>query len=113
MIKHATLRLEQVTSEDVSPTYDIFVNIPPDEDPEAHEDRFVGRIAMFGIKQASDPNGAHGGGGQTFALDITDLYHRLSEVDEFDPSELNVTFVPIDPLGSPKVKIGRLSLYFS
>ena len=52
LVQHVTLHLEQVTSNDVAPTYDVFLNVPPGQDPDKHEDRFVARVAMFGIKQA-------------------------------------------------------------
>ncbi len=113
LVQHVTLHLEQVTSSDVAPTYDVFLNVPPGEDPNKHEDRFVARVAMFGIKQASDPRGAHGGGGQNFAFDITKLYHHLDDAREIDPKNLRVSFVPVSPLGKPSVTIGRLSLYFA
>lgn len=113
LIQHVILQLEQVTSSDVAPTYDVFVNVPPGEDPNKHEDRFVARVAMFGIRQASDPRGAHGGGGQNFAFDITRLYHQLADLGEIDPKELRVSFVPVSPLGKPSVTVGRVSLYFA
>jgi hypothetical protein len=68
---------------------------------------------MFGIKQASDPRGPHGGGGQTFAFDVTQLYHRLADLGEIDPQNLRVSFVPVSPLGVPHVTVGRISLYFA
>ncbi len=113
LVRHVILQLEQVTSADVSPTYDVFLNVPPGEDPDRHEDRFVARVAMFGIKQASDPRGLHGGGGQNFAFDITQLYHRLSDLGEIDPQHLRLTFVPVSPIGKPQVTVGRISLYFA
>ncbi len=67
---------------------------------------------MFGIKQASDPQGRHGGGGQNFAFDITQLYHRLAGKRQLDPSNLRLTFVPVSPIGTPHVTVGRISLYF-
>jgi tyrosinase len=112
LVQHVTLHLEQVTSVDVAPTYDVFLNVPEGEDPNKHEDRFIGRVSMFGIKQASDPNGPHGGGGQNFALDITQLYHQLAGLREFDASKLSVTFLPVSPIGTPHVTVGRISLYF-
>ena len=113
LVQHVTLQLEQVTSSDVAPTYDVFLNVPPLEDPNKHEDRFVARVAMFGIKQASDPRGSHGGGGQNFAFDITKLYHRLDKQGEIDPNNLRVSFVPVLPIGKPSVTVGRISLYFA
>jgi tyrosinase len=113
LVQHVTLHLEQVTSTDVAPTYDVFLNVPPGEDPDKHEDRFVARVAMFGIKQASDPRGSHGGGGQNFAFDITKLYHHLADLGEIDPKNLRVSFVPVSPIGKPEVTVGRISLYFA
>jgi tyrosinase len=113
LVNQVTLHLEQVTSTDVAPTYDVFLNVPIGDDPNKHEDRFVARVAMFGIKQASDPLGSHGGGGQTFAFDITKLYHHLADLGEIDPKSLRVSFVPVSPIGTPHVTIGRISLYFA
>lgn len=113
LVQHVTLQLEQVTSSDVAPTYDVFLNVPAGEDPNKHEDRFVARVAMFGIKQASDPRGSHGGGGQTFAFDITKLYYHLADLGQIDPKELRVSFVPVSPIGKPSVTVGRVSLYFA
>lgn len=113
LVQHVTLQLEQVTSSDVAPTYDIFLNVPPGEDPNRHEECFVARVAMFGIKQATDPRGRHGGGGQNFAFDITELYYHLADLGQIDPNELRVSFVPVSPIGQPSVTVGRVGLYFA
>jgi tyrosinase len=113
LVDRVTLHLDQVTSSDVAPTYDVFLNVPVGGNPNDHEDRFVGRVAMFGIKQASDPRGLHGGGGQNFAFDITPLYHHLADLGEIDPKNLRVSFVPVSPIGKPHVTVGRISLYFA
>lgn len=113
MVQRVTLHLEQVVSSNTAPTYDVFLNLPVGADPNQHEDRFVARVSMFGIKQASDPNGVHGGGGQNFAFDITELYHRLDDLNQIDQANLKVTFVPVDPVGDQQVNVGRVSLYFA
>ena|ERR1700722_11439435 len=113
IVHRVTLHLEQVSSADTSPTYDIFLNLPDGADPDKSEDHFVARLTMFGIKQASDPNGQHGGGGQNFAFDITDLYFQLDDKNLISPNNLKVTFVPVNPARSPHVTVGRVSLYFA
>jgi tyrosinase len=113
LVEHVILQLEQVTSSDVAPTYGVFLNVPIGEDPNTHEDRFVARVAMFGIRQASDPRGSHGGSGQNFAFDITRLYYQLADLGQIDPNELRVSFVPVSPIGKPSVTVGRVSLYFA
>ncbi|MGH7136216.1 MAG: hypothetical protein ACREHD_10785 [Pirellulales bacterium] len=113
IVQRVTLHLEQVTSTSTAPTYDVFINLPDGADTDTSDDYFVGRVAMFGIKQASDPNGQHGGGGQNFAFDITELYHQLDDKNLIDPAKLKVTFVPVDPVAGPQVTVGRVSLYFA
>jgi tyrosinase len=113
LVKRAILRLEHVKSTAHSPVYDVYVNVPGGAAPSAYEDRFVGRVAMFGIVQASDPSGQHAGSGQDFSLDITRLYHRLSDAGEISPTDLRVSFVPVEPEPGTKVSVGRISLYFA
>jgi len=112
LVRRVTLHLEQVKSSDTAPTYDVFLNLPDGANTDQNDDYFVGRVSMFGIKQASDPRGLHGGG-QNFALDITELYYRLDAQHLIDPTHLRVTFVPVDPVGSLQVTVGRVSLYFA
>ncbi|HEY5289116.1 MAG TPA: tyrosinase family protein [Caulobacteraceae bacterium] len=89
----------------------------------------VGVAGTFGIAQASDPQGDHGGSGMTVAMDITDFADQIGlsdgsatqvsvtlqpqpqpEVDSSAPDELaDVTFDP----GSPSIGIGRVSLFFA
>jgi tyrosinase len=112
LVRRVILQLEHVTSSATAPTYDLYVNVPDAADESAHEDRFVGRAAMFGIAQASRADGPHAGGGQDFAFDITDVYHRLADDGTLDPQSLRVSFVPVEPEGDPHVSVGRIGLYF-
>jgi tyrosinase len=111
-VPQVTLLLEHVTSSATAPTFDIYIGVPANDDPAAYEDRFVARVAMFGIAQASSPTGPHGGSGQDFAFDITDIYRRLAEQSLLSPQNLRVSFVPVTPVGNPQVSVGRISLYF-
>lgn len=52
LVQNVTLHLEQVTSSDVSPAYDVFLNIPVGDDPNKHEDRFVGLLCSVSSKLA-------------------------------------------------------------
>jgi tyrosinase len=112
-VQSVLLQLENMKSAADSPTYDVYVNVPPGADPKAHRDRFVQRMTLFGAAQASDPANPHGGSGQTFAFDITSLYHRLHAAGEIDPAHLRVSFVPVRAMAGATVQVGRISLYFS
>jgi tyrosinase len=114
LVQQVTLRLEQVTSASTSATYDVFLNVPVGEDHAKHDESFIARVAMFGIGEASAPGGSHGGGGgQSFAFDITEIYHRLADKGEIDGQNLHVSFVPVMPGKKGDVSIGRIGLYFA
>lgn len=112
LVQQVTLHLENVTSLAPTPVYDVYLNVPGNDDPSTHPERFVGRAAMFGIALASDPAGQHGGSGQTFVFDITSLYHLLDQQGDIDPQALKVSFVPVDPAPGTQVQVGRVSIYF-
>lgn len=105
------LVLENVTSHDRCPTYDVYVNVPADHSPREHSERLAGRAALFGIAEASKPDGQHGGSGQTLSFNITDLYRRLVDEGDLGADGIRVRFVPVDPEKKPNVSVGRISLY--
>ena len=107
------LEVENVTGpEPVSTVFGVYVNLPEGADPQEFGDREVGRVALFGLAQASDPDGAHGGGGLTFGFDVTDVARRLRETGDWDPGEVRVTFVPDDGGASgADVTVGRISIH--
>jgi len=108
------LRLEQVTSVDPAPAYDVFLNVPDADQPDKRDDLHVGRASMFGLVQASRPGRGHGGSGLTFSFDITALYRSLQGQAGFDPNHLRVSFVPVAGRGTKAtVHVGRVSLYFA
>ncbi len=48
-----------------------------------------------------------------FRLDVTDVFNRLAAMPNWDPQVLRLTFVPeVWDTPIPKVKVGRVSLYF-
>jgi tyrosinase len=98
--------------------YLVYVNLPPGADPTTdpatYEDRRVGQVTMFGVREASEGNEEHSGSGLTFSFDITGLVQRLQEAGEWDPQRLRVTFTPV-LAGAEQggdVSVGRVSLFY-
>lgn len=107
------LQVENVTGpEPVSTVFEVYVNLPDGADPREFGDREAGRVALFGLAEATDPDGAHSGSGLTFGFDITDIARRLREAGDWDPDQVRVTFVP-DEGGAPEaeVTVGRVSVH--
>ena len=98
--------------------YLVYVNLPPGADPATdpttYEDRRVGQVTMFGVREASEGNEEHSGSGLTFSFDITGLVQRLQEAGEWNSQRLRVTFTPV--LASAEeggdVSVGRVSLFY-
>ena len=72
----------------------------------------VGKVALFGLKSASDPNDHHGGSGLNFVIDISDIIDELHLRDQLDISDLHVGISPKKAVNDKsKLSIGRISLH--
>lgn len=90
------LALEAIRGAAPSPVLDVFVNLPDGAGPQEGDDRRAGRITLFGLDVASEPDGEHGGNGLGYTLDITDLATRLEASGDLDPEKLRVTLAPVE-----------------
>ena len=106
------LRLEGIRSPYDSGELDVFVNLPEGADPEASDRYRAGVIFLFGMAQASDVDGGHGGNGLTFNVEITDIVQRLSAAGEFDPNHVDVSIIAIgENRDAKEVSVERISVY--
>lgn len=81
---------------------------------EDHPELLADSLGLFGIEQVSRPDGGHGRHGRSFKLDVTELFLSLAARKDFDAHTLRVYFAQgIWDAPLPRVKIGRVSLYFS
>ena len=99
------LRVEDVRGKHPAmPGYDVYLN-----------DRRVGSVASFGIREASEPGDQHGGTGLTDVFDITDVVADLHDDGAFEPRKVKVTVVPAGSGGEAReggdVRAGRISIY--
>ncbi len=119
--KRIFLNIENITSTGRSSGYEVYLNVPPGENPKDHKELFAGFLPMFGVAEASDPKRGHAANGLHYTLEITDLVRRLETQNAWDPNTMQVTFVPRKrPTGGREsaavrspVRVGRVSLYYS
>lgn len=106
------LNLEDVTAASDVPILLVYVGLPAGANPTDHPENYAGTASLFGVAEASDPEGAHAGSGITYAMEITPIVDRLYLSGDFDLAELAVLVVPWSPVPeASKVHIGRVSLY--
>jgi hypothetical protein len=105
------LHIENITSDAEPPRYFVYLNLPPDAEPEGRPDLRVGILAMFGLVEASRARGTDQGQGQTYKFDVTDVYARLVAAQEWDHDALRVSLVPEAWPSSVSVRVGRISLH--
>ena len=110
------LNVENVRGKELAAlNYTVHVNLPPGADPTTYEDRRVGQVSMFGVREASESDEEHSGSGLTFSFDITGVVQRLQEAGDWDPQRLRVTFTPVRA-GAEQggdVSAGRVSLFYA
>ena len=110
--RQVILRVENVTCDKLAPSFDVYLNVPRGHAPQEHPELLTGGLGLFGIVQASQGSGPHGGAGMNFRIDATGLFNRLAAMKDWDPKVLRVTFVPeVWDTPIPQVKVGRVSLY--
>jgi len=111
--RHVYLNLENVTSTGVPSSYSVYLNLPDGADPQQNRHLFAGILPSFGISEASRVDDHYSGSGINRVLDVTKIVESLESQGKWDPSHLQVTFVPRgDELSEVPVKVGRASLYY-
>jgi tyrosinase len=121
--EHIYLNIENVTGTRPSTSYAVYINLPPGEDPEQHQDLFAGLLPMFGVVEATRADTEHSGSGLHYSLDIGDVVRTLDARHAWDPNDMRVTFVPEYPEPEPErglgiaaapepIQVGRVSLYY-
>jgi tyrosinase len=72
----------------------------------------AGHVALFGVREASEPDGGHAGHGLSLVLDITNAVDQMHLKKAFDVDHLSVRIVPNRPITKDeKISIGRISIY--
>lgn len=98
---HVYLRLENVRGTRDSYALNVSVN-----------QQRAGTIALFGLRKATLKDGAHGGEGLTFVLDITNIIDNLFLDNALDLDSLDVRIVPDEAVpDSAEITVGRISVY--
>lgn len=88
------LNLENIRGKNDAAIFYVYVNVPAGEKPENHPGNKVGVLSLFGVSDASETNGAHGGAGITQVFEITSIIDNLQLDDSQLADTLQVQFVP-------------------
>src|SRR5271163_118763 len=85
----------------------VYINLPESSKPVQHPELCAGSVGLFGLRQASQKDGKHGGKGMSFTLDITKVVDHLYLNKAFDTEELSVSLVPASAIpGSAPITVG-------
>lgn len=106
------LDLENVRGASNASVLSFFVNLPDDARPADHPELLAGSVGLFGLGRASQKDGAHGGEGMNFLLDITPIVDRLHLHHALDTNSLRVRIVPDRPIPDrAQITIGQIRIY--
>ena len=74
--------------------------------------KYVGHVSLFGLRNATAKDEAHGGGGLTIKLDITKVVDELHLSNTEDVSNLDVLIQPVNMVTEGnELTIDRISIY--
>ena len=107
------LRIEGIDYDDQPGVYyEVYINLPGEGDPSHRSRYYIGNITFFAIKPH---HGGEEGGIQTF--DITRAVRELAGDSDWDPNDINVSFVKRDletdlefSRDAPSARIGKISI---
>ena len=106
------LKVENIRSKMAAPSFEIYLNLPPGEQPQKRPDLRVGTLSTFGLLETSRASEHHAGNGLTYTEEITKLFLRLIASRDWDSRNLRVAFVPSNWEYPLEVQVGRVSLMF-
>lgn len=119
------LNIENITGSGAPTSYAVYVNLPPGANAADHPELYAGLLPMFGVAEASRADENSTGSGLHYALEIGDVVRTLEARGDWDPTRLQVTFVPeeIEPdepepgvaslIAKEPIRVGRVSLYYA
>ncbi|AWN49773.1 tyrosinase [Methylobacterium terrae] len=105
------LNLENVRGLLDGVAFQVYVG-PQGSDPSGKSEALAGSVGLFGVSQATERDGPHGGSGLTFVLDITPIVEALHASRDLDADKLDVRIVPLQPVpAEAQISIGRVSVF--
>ena len=103
---------DNITSDEHVQALDVYIGVPDGEDPTEHEDRFAGRLGLFGLVEASTRDDRRSGDGLRFVLDVTDLLSAIPMEQTADGFiEIPISIRRVGEQTAESMRIGRVSLY--
>lgn len=106
------LNLENVRGKNDATSFSVYVGVPAGADVADYPNRLAGKVALFGVRAASDPDGDHAGQGLTYVFDITRIADELHAENGLDVDDLPVRIVPNHPVADDEqLTIGRISIF--
>jgi tyrosinase len=104
------INLENIRGENGSAVFDVYLGSKTSSanTPGAH----VGSFSLFGLEEASNANGPHGGRGLTKVLEATKAFDAMHLSKELGVGSLEVRIVPrSDVRDEDAITVGQVSLY--
>ena len=106
------LKLENVRGTQDATVLRVYLELPPTADQDTQRSQFVGSVALFGLRRASVKDGAHGGAGLTFVLDISPFVDALYVQKKLSGQQIKVDLEAAGGQApSSPIEVGRVSIY--
>lgn len=105
------LKVEGVRGTADAAVYYVYVDVPPNARPADYPDRLAGTLSLFGVSDASAPEGPHAGNGFNQVFEISGIVDAL-HLSGDDLARLDVQFVPSNPASEASTfAVRRISVF--
>lgn len=106
------VNIENIRGKNDAAAFYVYVNLPENADPKAYPDHRARAITLFGVEQASRPDGKHAGNGLTEVVEITDVVDRLHAKGVLADDQIKVSLVPANDIQmQDDISVGGISVY--
>ncbi|HEX6705267.1 MAG TPA: tyrosinase family protein [Albitalea sp.] len=106
------LKLENVRGTLDATVLGVYVDLPEGASLTQRGRQHAGDVGLFGLRRASAKDGAHGGAGLTFVLDVSEWIDKLHLESKLAAGSVHISLLPRRELpGQSKIEVGRISLY--
>jgi len=109
---HLYLHLENIRGVNDATRFAVYVGLPTGANAADYPDHQAGHVALFGVREATEPDGEHAGHGLNLVLDITNIIDQMHLKNAFDVDKMDVCLIPAHPVAKQdRITIGRISIY--
>jgi len=106
------VNVENIRGKNDAAAFYVYVNLPEGADPKDYPDHRARAITLFGVEEASKPDGTNAGNGLTEVIEITGVVDKLHAKGLLGDDKIKVSLVPANDIQlQDDISIGGIRVF--